>query len=545
MDTQPIRFFHRGRIVEVGNAEITRSILDWLREDAHCVGTKEGCNEGDCGACTVVIGEVDGSGGLALQPANACIRFLPTLHGKALFTVEDLKPIAGGGLHPVQQAMVDCHASQCGFCTPGFVMSLWHTYERQLPAEGGGSDLPTRQQLADDLSGNLCRCTGYRPILDAGQRMFDLPPARLDRQRVVAALRAIGSEHGFSYAPVPTVAPVSSVSSVSSVSPASPSAAPGARYDAPRTLDELAELRECKPQARLLAGCTDIGLWVNKQFRDLGDLIYVGEVAELARIDTRDGHLCIGAGASLEAAWAALASHFDGLTDVWLRFASPPIRHAGTMGGNVANGSPIGDAAPVLIALDTLLELRKGRSVRRLRLDEFQVDYMKNRLEPGEFLQRLLVPLWPAAGGDGDNDGDGNGLSGARHLRVSKISKRFDSDISAVCTAFAVQLENGTVQSVRLAFGGMAAVVKRAARAEAALLGRRWERSAIDDARNELPHDFQPLSDLRASSAYRLQVAQNLLLKFWLETCGTDPMRSHATSVWEVMPHKVIVGSGS
>ena len=506
MNTQQIRFFHRGRIVAVDSADTTRSILDWLREDARCTGTKEGCNEGDCGACTVVVGELDADGGLSLRPANACIRFLPSLHGKALFTVEDLKPIAGGGLHPVQQAMVDCHGSQCGFCTPGFVMSLWHTYEHHL-SEAGGAGPPSRQQLADDLSGNLCRCTGYRPILDAGQRMFDLPAARLIRAPVAAALAAIGPRETFADAP-----------------------GLGPRFAAPRTLPRLAELCERNPQARLLAGCTDIGLWVNKQFRDVGDLIYLGDVAELKRIEVSDGHLCIGAGASLEAAWSALDRRFGGLTDVWLRFASPPIRHAGTMGGNVANGSPIGDAAPVLMALDALVELRKGSGVRRLRLDEFYVDYMKNRLEAGEFLQRLLVPLWPAGR-------DGEGPDVRRHLRVFKISKRFDSDISAVCSAFAVHLEHDTVRSVRLAFGGMAAVVKRAALAEAALIGRRWDQAAIDDARHALAGDFRPLSDMRASSGYRMQAAQNLLQKLWLETRAADPLPPQATSVWSVMPH--------
>ena len=389
MDTQPIRFFHRDSIVAVSGAATTRSILDWLREDARCTGTKEGCNEGDCGACTVVIGEVDEGGGLALQPANACIRFLPTLHGKALFTVEDLAAIAGGALHPVQQAMVECHGSQCGFCTPGFVMSLWNTYERHvgtaIPARTNGidstdgsdgsegsegsdgsaadlqarpapADLPTRQELADDLSGNLCRCTGYRPILDAGQRMFDLPAARLDRERVAAALRSIDSTAAFGYRG------------------ASRGAGDGGRFDAPRTVEQLAALRERTPDARLLAGCTDIGLWVNKQLREVGDLIYIGNVAELRRIDVQDGRLCIGAGASLEAAWAALDARFEGLTDVWLRFASPPIRHAGTMGGNIANGSPIGDAAPVLMALDAEVELRKGSVVRRRARGDFFVE---------------------------------------------------------------------------------------------------------------------------------------------------------------------------
>jgi len=266
--SQPIRFFHRGQVVDVSGVHPTRSVLDWLREDARCTGTKEGCNEGDCGACTVVIGELATDAhapgavdGLQLQTVNACIQFLPTLHGKALFTVEDLKAQCAAQpqhdkkhpfhrLHPVQQAMVDCHGSQCGFCTPGFVMSLWSSYEHHQ-AEG---TQPTRQQLADDLSGNLCRCTGYRPILDAGQRMFDLPAVRLDTRPVVAALTTLQHNGlGLDYA-----APL------------------GARMDhfhAPRTLDQLAALRVQKPGAQLLAGSTDVGLWVNKQFRDLGDIL--------------------------------------------------------------------------------------------------------------------------------------------------------------------------------------------------------------------------------------------------------------------------------
>ena len=369
MSDRPIRFFHRGSVVCVDAAQPTRSVLDWLREDAHCTGTKEGCNEGDCGACTVVVGELAASpdepgavGGLRLATVNACIRFLPTLDGRALFTVEDLKSIASGALHPVQQAMVDCHASQCGFCTPGFVMSLWSAYEHH--ADGDCSP-PSRQQLADELAGNLCRCTGYRPILDAGQRMFKLPAARLDTAPVVEALALLRDDP--------------------------PSNTP--HFHAPRTLDQLAALRERLPAATLLAGGTDIGLWVNKQFRSFDDIVYLGEVDALKRIEVVDGELRIGAGASLEAAYGALAERLPALTEVGLRFASPPIRHAGTMGGNIANGSPIGDSAPVLMALDAQLELRRGAALRRVPLDAFYVDYMVNRLEPGEFVQTLIVPL--------------------------------------------------------------------------------------------------------------------------------------------------------
>jgi xanthine dehydrogenase small subunit len=502
--SRPIRFFHRGAVVQVSDAAPTRTVLDWLREDARCTGTKEGCNEGDCGACTVVIGEAAAPGdasavrGLSLKTVNACIQFLPTLDGKALFTVEDLKAMSAEALHPVQQAMVDCHGSQCGFCTPGFVMSMWSAYERSR----AHAMQPTRQQLADELSGNLCRCTGYRPILDAGQRMFDLPAAALDTAPVLAALQGLKRDGTFSYA----------------------AGDRGDRFHAPTTLAELAALREQMPSAQLLAGSTDVGLWVNKQFRPLGDIVYVGEVAELKRIDEVNGELWIGAGASLETAWSALAQRFPTLTDVWLRFASPPIRNAGTMAGNVANGSPIGDSAPVLIALDAQIELRRGERVRRMPLTDFYVDYMKNQMEPGEFVQAVAVPMSQLA---------------SRQVRAYKISKRFDCDISALCGAFSIELDDaGRVKTLRLAYGGMAAIVKRAARAEAALLGQPWAQASVAAAKAALAEDFKPLSDMRASAAYRMQVAQNLLQRFWLETRAANPLPSSATSVFSVMPHE-------
>ena len=515
MNQRPIRFLHRGEVVQIDRAAPTRTVLEWLREDARCSGTKEGCNEGDCGACTVVVGELAAPGdagavrGLALRSVNACIQFLPTLDGKALFTVEDLRAIAGDRmhptqgheLHPVQQAMVECHGSQCGFCTPGFVMSLWSTYEHHNAC----GTRPSRQQLADELSGNLCRCTGYRPILDAGQRMFELPPANLDTAPIVRALRELQpaqADRGLRY---------------------------GEHFHAPRTLAELAALRVERSDAKVLAGSTDMGLWVTKGLRDLGELIYVGEVAELKRVELRDGRLQIGAAASLEDAWRALASQWPTLEDVWLRFASPPIRNAGTMGGNVANGSPIGDAPPVLMALDAQIVLRKGERVRTMPLRQFYVDYMKNRLEAGEFVQGLTVPV-PQPGWQ---------------VRAHKISKRFDCDISAVCAALAVKLDGDSIAGVRFVFGGMAAIVRHAERAEAAVLGQPWTQATVDAAKRALADDFTPLTDMRASADYRLQVAKNLLQRFWLETRPTDPLPTSALSVWSVMPHQTGAAAAS
>jgi xanthine dehydrogenase small subunit len=490
---RPIRFVHRGRIAEVSDVDTTRTLLDWLREDARCSGTKEGCAEGDCGACTVMVGELDDSAALRWKTVNACIQFMPMLDGKALLTVEDLKPAAracGQALHPAQQAMIDCHGSQCGFCTPGFVMSMVHVYERERAA----GTRATRQQLADDLAGNLCRCTGYRPILDAGERMFDAPPVALDAAPIVAALATLANDRPLAYTD-----------------------GQGARCYVPRSLAELAALREAEPAARLLGGATDIGLWVNKQHKALPALIATGAVRELQRIERRaDGTLTIGAAVSLEAAWAALDAAHPELREMWLRFASPPVRHAGTLGGNVANGSPIGDGAPVLMALGASVLLRRGARERRLPLEAFYLDYMRNALEPGEFLQAVEVPA-------------------RKHtaLRVYKLSKRFDSDISGLAAGLAITLDaQGTVADARFAFGGMAAIVKRAALAEAAVRGQSWSEAAVQAAAAALAQDFSPIDDLRASADYRRRAAANLLRRFWLETRMDAPLAASEVNVW-------------
>ncbi|MEQ1516251.1 MAG: xanthine dehydrogenase small subunit [Usitatibacteraceae bacterium] len=484
-----IRFLLGGSVVTVEKVEPTRTVLNFLRENLGRPGTKEGCAEGDCGACTVVVGEMC-DGQLRLKTVNSCIQFLPTLDGKALFTVEDLRQ-ADGSLHPVQQAMVDSHGSQCGFCTPGFVMSLWNLY---LDHSAGGTKInrPDASAVRDALTGNLCRCTGYRPIIEAGEKMFDLPAVEFDRRALRAKLLGMQRKSSLSIEH------------------------DGMHFFAPKTLTELLQLRAERPGATLLAGCTDIGLWVNKQFRNLGDIIFIGEVAELKSISTRDSTLSIGAAASLSDAYAALKPIYPEMNELWERFASLPIRNAGTLGGNIANGSPIGDSMPALIAIGTTVTLASTSGSRIMPLEALYTGYMKNVISPAEVLTAIEIPL-PIPG---------------RQFRTYKISKRFDSDISAVCAAFAFQLSGEQIIESRVVFGGMAATVKRASTTEAALNGRRWDDATAHTAMQALAEDFAPLSDMRASDQYRLTTAQNLLYRFYLETRAVDPLPASSVSVF-------------
>lgn len=482
----PIRFYYQGAVREVSNVAPTQTILQHLREDLHCTGTKEGCAEGDCGACTVVVGSLDANGEVEMKAVNSCIQFTPTLDGKALFSVEDLQQ-PNGLLHPVQQAIVECHGSQCGFCTPGFVMSLWGMY---LKHDGGQ---PTRCQVDDALSGNLCRCTGYRPIIDAAMRMSELPPVHFDRAALAAALAPLQREAGATYS------------------------AHGQHFHAPRTLDELVALRAAHPGATLLAGSTDIGLWVTKQMRDLGDIIYLGHVAELATTHEAGGMLEIGAGVTLEDAYRAIAAHYPAeLSAMWQRFASLPIRNAGTLGGNVANGSPIGDSMPWLIALGSQVVLRGPAGERAMPLEDLYLAYQKKDMQPGEFVQAVRIPL-PRAG---------------VAFRTYKLAKRFDQDISAVCAAFAFHLDGSTIVDARIAFGGMAATPKRAASTEALLAGKPWNEATLVAAMAALAQDYAPLSDMRASSDYRMKTAQNLLRRFWFETRADAPLPASAVDAF-------------
>ena len=468
---EAVRFLLGHEPRELRRLDPNLTVLNYLREVERRTGTKEGCAEGDCGACTVVLGELEGAR-IRYRAVNACILFAPQLDGKQLITVEHLRR-PDGSLHPVQQAMVECHGSQCGFCTPGFVMSLFALHHEDRA--------PSRQRILDVLAGNLCRCTGYRPIVEAARRMYELGEGdqfSACEAETIAQLKAFGGGDRLAFAHG------------------------GKRYFAPRRVDDLAALCEQFPSACLLAGGTDVALWVTKQHRDLDTLIYVGEVEELKRLEVTDTHVEIGAAVTYTDAMAMLGARWPDFGELIRRLGSVQIRNSGTIGGNVANGSPIGNSMPALIALGAEVVLRKGTGCRNLPLEDFYLDYRKTALQAGEFVELIRAPL----------------PQPEQQFRCYKISKRFDQDISALLGAFNIQLAKARVADVRIAYGGMAAIPKRATECEQALRGGPWTEATIARGREALAREFAPISDMRASAAYRLLAAQNLLTKFHVET---------------------------
>lgn len=462
-----IRFILNGKLREVADLSPTTTVLQYLRTVEHLTGTKEGCAEGDCGACTVIVGTL-ANGAIRYHTVNSCIMFLPVLDGKHLITVEYLKVLAGGSLHPVQQAMVDCHGSQCGFCTPGFVMSLVGLLEN--------TPVPSKEDIQDSLAGNLCRCTGYRPILDAASTAARKGKVHLPSDAQL--LRSLQRDALLTYE------------------------VQGQKYFAPRTADELAGLVTENPEAILLAGGTDVGLWVTKQHKLLMTLIYTGAIAELHEINETDGNLEIGAAVSYTQAFEKLAAYDESMEVLLQRFASTQIRNSGTVGGNIANGSPIGDGMPPLIALGAKLVLRSAAGVRMIALEDYFISYGKQDRMPGEFIEKIIVP----------------GKAANVLFKTYKLSKRFDQDISAVCSAFALTMDGKTIKSARIAFGGMAATPKRALNVEKYLTGRQWTDETVREAMQFLAQDYTPIKDMRASAEYRMVSAQNLLYRFYIET---------------------------
>ncbi|WP_171174773.1 xanthine dehydrogenase small subunit [Ruegeria sp. HKCCD8929] len=456
-----ITFLLNGETVDLAGVDPTATLLDWLREERGLTGTKEGCNEGDCGACTVMVTDEDGAKAL-----NACILFLPQLHGKAVRTVEGASG-PGGQMHPVQKAMVEHHGSQCGFCTPGFVMSMVASHTN------GATDHDTQ------LAGNLCRCTGYAPIIRAAQAVEGTPVPdwiETDKSFLLPEIsRGQVEDRG-----------------------AEP---PSSRF-LPRNADELAEIYAAHPDATLVAGATDVGLWVTKQLRDLDPVIFLSGCEDLKEIVITEDTMRFGAMVDMNRMGDALNDQHPSYAEMIRRYASVQVRHAATVGGNIANGSPIGDNPPALIALGATLHLRKGDTRRDLPLEDFFIDYGKQDLHPGEFVETVSFPRQ------------------ADRLKCYKLSKRFDQDISAVCGCFNITISDGTVSEARIAFGGMAGIPKRASTVEAALIGKPWSTETVQAAVPAFGADFTPLTDMRASAEYRLETAKAMLERYFAEDQG-------------------------
>jgi len=468
MTSDFISFIHEDQVVEIKNPDPNETLLNYIRTTLKKTGTKEGCAEGGCGACTVVLGELKNND-VNYIAINSCITLLPTLQGKQLIIVEDLIS-KDGSLHPVQEAMVSCHGSQCGFCTPGFVMALFSMFKKNLKFK---DDL-----IKDSIAGNLCRCTGYKPIVKAAKSLKNKNKVDQFNQNIkntIKLLKKISNKSITIYKK-------------------------DKRYFAPRYIQELKQILKKNINANFLSGGTDLSLGITKEKKDISPIIYMNSIRELNYIKNNKKYIEVGASTPLIDLEHYIKKFYPDFTKILKRYGSPQIRNVGTVAGNIATASPIGDCLPLLLSLNAQVILQDLKKTKILFLDNFFINYRKTKLKKGQFIHSIRIPLFEK-----------------NIFKAYKVSKRFDDDISSVCAAFNLELVKNKIESVRIAYGGMAEIPKRAISCEKILLNSLINDETINKAQKALEEDFKPISDMRASGLYRMEVAKNLLEKCCIE----------------------------